>query len=530
MRSATEESVGITEYNNDFAGMNGIIKHRYSDFHVHEIDQDGKIIYLTSLEKLEPVPFPEGFEEWVSKSGYPFFKFTPENKYQLSQIYFKHPELKISIENKVVTLEKQTRRRPRPMVISMVICKENTNQQESISKLSKKLNIKKNQIGIAGNKDKRAITTQVMTIRDVGINSLEQLANLTDKIKCGMFYQAMNPVNLGDLNGNHFTLVLRNLTIPGCETVEELREGLKIRMEALSEKGFINYFGMQRFGTTAMSTHTIGIAILRKEWQKVIDMIMSPIEGNQEDVNKAKTIYMKTHDAEKAYALMPKHAATEKSILAAAKKGIKNPFELFKVIDRRQRLLYCHAYQSYVWNHCASARVKRSGFKVVPGDIVEENRNYVTVKAGNESKYSPFDIVIPLPADGCISPDAEELLKKDGIEQSMFSAQKELGLVGDYRKLFAQPTDISFDIIEHDDNDAELIDSDIDKLEGRTNKGNHVPGGKFKSAVVEFSLGPSQYATMCMRELMKRTTEWWNDSDMSNKSESGCSSWHCRIC
>lgn len=529
MKSATEESVGITEFINDLPGMNGIIKHRYSDFHVHEIDQDGNIIYLTSLNRLEPAPLPEGFEEWISKPGYPFFKFIPDNKYQLSQIYFKHPELKITIENNVVTLEKQAKRRPRPMVISLVISKENTNQQEAISRIATKLGITKKQIGVAGNKDKRAITTQIMTIRDIGINAVETLSNLTDKIKCGMYYQTMNPVNLGDLKGNHFTLVLRNLTIHGCDTIDELRQGLKDRMEALTQKGFINYFGMQRFGTTALSTHTVGIAILRKEWQNVIDMIMSPIDGNQEDVNNAKILYKRTKDAEKAYAMMPKHAATERSILATAKKGISNPFEQFKSIDRRQRLLYCHAYQSYVWNHCASARIKRNGFKVVEGDIVEQNGNFIKVTKENKDKFTPFDIVIPLPADGCISPDAEVLLKKDGITPDMFSSQKELGLTGDYRKLFALPTDISYDIIEHDDNDAELIDSDIDKLEGRTNIKNHVQGGKYRSAVVEFSLGASQYATMCMRELMKRTTEWWNDSEMSNKPEKSSSHW-CRIC
>ena len=171
--------------------------------------------------------------------------------------------------------------------------------------------------------------------------------------------------------------------------------------------------------------------------------------------------------------------------------------------------------------------MKKHGQKVVVGDIVDAGDKYVDVKKGEEGKYSVFDIVIPLPSDGNIDEEIVPLLRADGVEPSMFSAQKELNSSGDMRKLFARPTDIEYDIIEHDDRDAELIDSDLDKLSGKTNSIHHVKGGKYRSAVVEFSLQSSQYATMCMRELMKRSTEWWGDSEMSNQ-ESKSSKW-CRI-
>ena len=39
-------------------------------------------------------------------------------------------------------------------------------------------------------------------------------------------------------------------------------------------------------------------------------------------------------------------------------------------IPRQQRLLYCHAYQSYLWNKVVSRRIRTYGIKVMAGDLV----------------------------------------------------------------------------------------------------------------------------------------------------------------
>ena len=62
-----EKHFGIEEYISKQKGVNGIIKQRYSDFMVREIDQDGKIVKLCSTVHNESIEEP--IERNESRSG-----------------------------------------------------------------------------------------------------------------------------------------------------------------------------------------------------------------------------------------------------------------------------------------------------------------------------------------------------------------------------------------------------------------------------------------------------------------------------
>lgn len=52
--SLREDQVGITHYVSNGAGFTGVVKSRFSDFHVNEIDLDGKVLQLNDLSVPKP--------------------------------------------------------------------------------------------------------------------------------------------------------------------------------------------------------------------------------------------------------------------------------------------------------------------------------------------------------------------------------------------------------------------------------------------------------------------------------------------
>mgnify|MGYP003387173539 CR=1 FL=1 len=66
-------------------------------------------------------------------------------------------------------------------------------------------------------------------------------------------YSVKEPLQLGKLRGNRFEIVLREVS---CEA------GLvEASCRALAERGFINYYGLQRFGKGGAGNHLIGTGV-----------------------------------------------------------------------------------------------------------------------------------------------------------------------------------------------------------------------------------------------------------------------------
>ena len=77
---------------------------------------------------------------------------------------------------------------------------------------------------------------------------------------------------------------------------------------------------MQRFGTAAIPTHTIGLALLKSEWHKAISLILRPRPGEHPDVLAARNAWLIDGDLDRALELMPRRVVAERWTLESFKK------------------------------------------------------------------------------------------------------------------------------------------------------------------------------------------------------------------
>ena len=121
---------------------------------------------------------------------------------------------------------------------------------ECISLLAKFLHVNASCFSYAGTKDRRATTVQRISAQNIYSKHLLGVNKRLKNIVVGDFSYHNEQLKLGDLTGNEFTIVIRN--VQANEAV------VNASCSMLQENGFVNYFGLQRFGTGAIGTHEVG--------------------------------------------------------------------------------------------------------------------------------------------------------------------------------------------------------------------------------------------------------------------------------
>ena len=108
-----------------------------------------------------------------------------------------------------------------------------------------------------------------------------------------------------------------------------------------------------------MKSFPLGKAILHSDWQKAVDLILSPRPGEPADITRARQHWLDTKNAKTTLELMPRQKSIEVSLMQGlVKHGAKNLVTALQMIPRNTRLMYIHAYQSFVWNFMVSRRIK----------------------------------------------------------------------------------------------------------------------------------------------------------------------------
>ena len=617
-----EEDVGITQYMSpEIPGFKCVLKHRYSDFIVNEIDIDGKVVWIKEKDNaVENIDTNKNIEESKNELteektseiiSTKFSQFLSEkdkknlNELIVKYLYKQHQINDFIIINfiddkekrklfheairenfpfldsetvedkttkiktmKILYMTKQNLYKRRKIfpdksknILYFSMLKRNMDTISVINYIARFLHRTPKTIKFAGNKDKRGITTQKLSLYNTlpnEITGMTKSKHWNKNIEISNFSFSDKELRLGLLKGNQFCVCFRFVENINKNDFENL---LKKIVNSINQSGFLNYFGMQRFGVGNISTNIIGKDVIKKNWKLAFIKILSTEamfdamkQANLKSNDIQKEIFDK-NDKNKQMSIisdllkiLPKFC-TESKLLFNYKKTGKNSFQSsFNSLNKQLQVLYPHAYQSYIWNMTVSYRIEKYGRKLIIGDIVkkheslyeeknqeddcdceideEENKNnnennknekidkifldnfdYITEE--NILKYKFDDLVIPIVGYEVYYPKndiknyIENLLKKDELDFKDFAYQSvNFNSTGYFRKVIEKPLNgISYEIIKHDE-------PDIDLQTPYYNVEEHpkVKGDKYLSVRFVFQLPQSTYATMMFREITKSSS------------------------
>jgi len=398
-----------------------------------------------------------------------------------------------------------------------VLKKRQREHLTAIQTLANSLGCRQSNIGVAGIKDMQAITYQFCSVRDLSPERVLRAASFLKSkgIEVGNVHKVDWDLRKGDLEGNQFEIVVRNLrqvqVSPRDGRAEEayttcILSHVAAMVDRVRRSGFLNFYGEQRVGTAGLSSivgvraFDIGRAILQQDFAKAIDLIMTGrllcrgSETESEEIRLVRQTWKESGgDPVATWKKLPRgdRMMRERQVLKGMKRyGKDDPPSVLKCLHHNERVFWINAYQSYVWNLMATERVRRYGTKVVEGDLILEYGDSSAVKYVTEdmltSDLTLHDVVLPMPGFDVKYPNNEvgklysEFLDRSGIT---FEKNSPLDATakGSYRRLVAKAGNIDFD----------LKFSDL------------LPGTLDLS--LTFDLPKGCYATMLLRELMLTT-------------------------
>ena len=241
--------------------------------------------------------------------------------------------------------------------------KRNVTTLRAVELLAHKLQLPLKNIGYAGNKDKVAMTEQVVSVK--GLRSIPR-----DTSQLKFLGKGNEPMSLGDLQGNKFIITVRN--------IDKKPKPLHT---------FINYFGEQRF-----SAHNVevGRAIVRGDFKSAAAQIAQD---------------------------HPRYAAQMKARLA------NNDYVgALRCLPKKLLMLYVHAYQSWLWNKTVDDYMKENPKeKAIPiigfGTELQENKLKTIIKKLMKKENVTFRsfIIRKIPE-----------LSAEGDERALFAEVKNL--------------------------------------------------------------------------------------------------------
>ncbi len=317
-------------------------------------------------------------------------------------------------------------------------------------------------------KDKSAIAVQYASVRKRAAEEVRGKGYAAQRVAWGS--RALRP---GDLDGNHFTVVSRDLS-------EAEAAKLGPAMVKLGTHGLPNYFDDQRFGSKTEEGF-IGKEILKRDAERVVHIYLAePMAGDRREVRRFKRLCA-SHWGQWGYLL---HQAPRPSNFRSVITYLKDhPHEYRKaanLIKDRLLSIYLSAYQSWVWNQIVAASFEMDGTPVHYIDIAKKK---FALPEPSPQIAALQTVLVDLPRltaryEGGFESAASDVFKAEGLEIRDFKARilRRVYLTKGERPVVFLPGEVLVDDPQEDD---------------------ETPGRQ--QVTVEFALGSGRYATLVMK-------------------------------
>ncbi len=246
--------------------------------------------------------------------------------------------------------------------------KENWETHHLLRDMARQLGISDERIGLAGIKDKRAVTTQLMSIRGL---TAEDLGKVTlPRVRITPLGRANKGIAPGDLKGNDFDIVVRAVG-PGPE---EAAGRIAATAGAIAAAGGVpNFFGYQRFGIKRPVTHLVGELIVKGDVEAAaMTFIARPFPWEKPENREARDLVRRTRDFGKGLEIYPPSLRYERSMMHHLVERPGDYVGAFRALPGGLITMFVHAFQSHLFNLILSRRLGQGRSLSVPdaGDVV----------------------------------------------------------------------------------------------------------------------------------------------------------------
>ncbi|MEM2210957.1 MAG: tRNA pseudouridine(13) synthase TruD [Nitrososphaerales archaeon] len=203
-----------------------------------------------------------------------------------------------------------------------------------------------------GLKDAKAFTKQYVSPTSLKAHLLKDF-QIDNKISLKLIGYSSRPLIRRDLVGNKFKIKIVDVNM----NYDFIERCLNEVMASMNEGKVPNFFGYQRFGSKRPINHLIGRALVKRNFDEALKILLSYPSIYDNEELKAFREFCKEENYQRALSMLKPELDIEGLVLKRLVKKPKASIEALREIPLSLRRLFVNAYQSYICNRVLSLAI-----------------------------------------------------------------------------------------------------------------------------------------------------------------------------